>query len=63
LDLGGFGLRGLSLLGPGLAGFGVSGLGLPGAGWAGLNLDAGLESRQWVSGPAFYPTENLACPR
>ena len=42
LNLGGFGLRGLALLGSSLASSG---------------LDAGLESRQWGAGSAFYSTQ------
>jgi hypothetical protein len=53
LNLGGFGLRGLQLLGPGLNGLGLNGLYLLGAGLNGVNLDAGLESRQWGAGPDF----------
>lgn len=48
LDLGGFGVRGLNLLGSGLGSF---------------SLDAGLESRQWEPGSTFYPTRNLTCPQ
>jgi hypothetical protein len=43
LNLGGFGLRGLALLGSSLASFG---------------LDAGLESRQWGPGSPFYSAQN-----
>ena len=43
LNLGGFGLRGLALLGSTLAS---------------SSLDAGLESRQWGPGSAFYSTQN-----
>jgi hypothetical protein len=43
LNLGGFGLRGLALLGSSLAS---------------SSLDAGLESRQWGPGSAFYSTQN-----
>jgi hypothetical protein len=43
LNLGGFGLRGLALLGSGLASF---------------SLDAGLESRQWGPGSPFYSAQN-----
>ena len=43
LNLGGFGLRGLALLGSGLASF---------------SLDAGLESRQWGPGSPFYSSQN-----
>jgi hypothetical protein len=63
LNLGGFGLRGLALLGSGLGGFGVPALGLLGSGLGGFSLDAGLESRQWGPGPAFYSTGNLTCPQ
>jgi hypothetical protein len=34
-----------------------------GAGLAGLSMDAGLESRHWGPGSAFYSTENLTCPQ
>jgi hypothetical protein len=63
LDLRGFGLRGLGMLGSGLAGFGVGGLDLLGSGFGGFSLDAGLESRQWEPGSTFYPTGNLTCPQ
>jgi hypothetical protein len=66
LDLGGFGLRGFGLLGPGLTGFGLRGLDLLGAGLGGFSPNAGLESQQWVPGSSFYPAypaENLTCPR
>ncbi len=43
LNLGGFGLRGLAFLGSSLAS---------------SSLDAGLESRQWGPGSAFYSTQN-----
>ena len=43
LNLGGFGLRGLALLGSSLASF---------------SLDAGLESRQWGPGTPFYSAQN-----
>ena len=43
LNLGGFGLRGLALLGSSLASF---------------SLDAGLESRQWGPGSPFYSAQN-----
>jgi hypothetical protein len=45
LNLGGFGLRGLALLGYSLASF---------------SLDAGLESRQWGPGSPFYSAQNRA---
>jgi hypothetical protein len=63
LNLGGFGLRGFGLLGSGLGGFGVPGLGLLGSGLAGFGLDAGLESRQWGPGSAFYSSQSLTCPQ
>jgi hypothetical protein len=70
LDLGGFGLRGLTLVGSGLGGFGVPGLGLLGPGLSlldssltGFNLNAGLESRQCGPDSAFYSTQNLSCPQ
>jgi hypothetical protein len=63
LDLGGFGLRGLSLLGTGLNAFGPLGLNLLGSALANSNPDAGMESPQWGPSPAFHPTGNLACPR
>jgi hypothetical protein len=63
LDLGGFGLRGLGMLGSGLGGFGVRSLDLLGSRWGGFSLDAGLESRQWEPGSTFYPTGNLTCPQ
>jgi hypothetical protein len=43
LNLGGFGLRGLALLGSSLASF---------------SLDTGLESRQWGPGSPFYSAQN-----
>jgi hypothetical protein len=61
LNLGGFGLRGLGLLGAGLNGFGVNGLNLLGAGLNGFSQDAGLESRDWGPGPILYPNGNCAC--
>jgi hypothetical protein len=63
LDLGGFGLRGLSLLGTGLNAFGPLGLDLVGSALANSSMDPAMESPQWGPGPAFYPTGNLACPR
>jgi hypothetical protein len=53
---------GLGLLSPGLGLFWPA-LGLLNAGLGGFNQDAGLESRQWGPGPAFYPGENLTCPQ
>jgi hypothetical protein len=63
LDLGGFGLRGLSLLGTGVNAFGPLGLNLLGSALANSSPDPGMESPQWGPGPAFYPTSNLTCPR
>ena len=63
LNLGGFGLRGLGLLGPGLSNFVVPALGLLGSGLASFSLDAGLESRQWEPGSTFYSTQNLSYPQ
>jgi hypothetical protein len=64
LNLGGFGLRSLTLLGSaGLGGFGVPGLGLLATGFAGIALDAGLESRPWGPDSPFYSTQNLTCPQ
>ena len=63
LDLGGFGLRSLSLLGSGLNAFGPLGINLLGSALANSNSDLGMDSPQWGPGPAFYPTGNLACPR
>jgi len=63
LDLGGFGLRGLSLLGSGLTGFGSQSLDLLGSGLGGFNPDASLESRPGATGSAFSPLENLSCPQ
>ena len=62
LNLGGFGLRGLGLLGSSLGGFGLQGLGLEGpgllgSGLSGIGQDAGLESRQW-GGPAQGPARS-----
>jgi hypothetical protein len=63
LDLGGFGLRGLSLLGSGLTGFGLQKLDLLGSGLGGFSPDASLESRPEATGSASSPTENLTCPQ
>ena len=63
LDLGGFGLRSLSLLGSGLNAFGPLGINLLGSALTNSNSDLGMDSPQWGPGPAFYPTGNLACPR
>jgi hypothetical protein len=63
LDLGGFGLRGLSLLGSGLTGFGLQSLDLLGSGSGGFSPDASLESRRGATGSGFFPTENLTCPQ
>jgi len=63
LNLGGFGLRGLGLLGSSVSNFVVPGLGMLGSGSASFSLDAGLESRQWEPGPAFHSTPNLGCPQ
>jgi hypothetical protein len=63
LDLGGFGLRSLSLLGTGLNAFGPLGINLLGSALTNSNSDLAMDSPQWGSGPAFYPTGNLACPR
>jgi hypothetical protein len=63
LDLGGFGLRGLSLLDSGLTGFGLQSLDLLGSGLSGFSPDASLESRPGATGSAFSPTENLTCPQ
>jgi hypothetical protein len=68
LNLGGFGLRGLGLLGSSLGGFGfqalgLEGLGLLGSGLSGIGQDAGLESRQWGPGPILYPNGNCVCPQ
>jgi hypothetical protein len=69
LNLAGFGLRGLALMGSSLGTFGAPalgllspGLGLLGAGLGGFGLDAGLESPHWGAGQAFYSHENLTCP-
>jgi len=66
LNLGGFGLRGLGLLGASLGGFGLPGLGLEGlgllgSGFSGIGQDAGLESRQWGPGPILDPNGNCTC--
>jgi hypothetical protein len=63
LDLGGFGLRGLSLAGAGLNAFGPLGLNLLGSALANSNTNPGLDSPPWGPGPALYPTGNLTCPR
>ena len=63
LNLGGFGLRGLGLLGPGLSNLVVPGLGLVGSGLTSFSLDAGLESRQGEPGSTFYAAQNLSCPQ
>jgi hypothetical protein len=63
LEWGGFGLRGLSLLGSGLTGFGLQNLDLPGSGLGCFSLDAGLQSRPGGIGSALYPPENLTCPQ
>lgn len=63
LDLGGFGLRGLNLLGTGLNAIGPLGLNLLGSALANSSTDPGMDSPQWGPGRAFYPTGNLACPR
>jgi hypothetical protein len=60
LDLGGFGLRGLTLMGPGLM-LGVQGLELLGSSLNNFNLDAGLESRNWGPGPILDPYGNCNC--
>jgi hypothetical protein len=62
LDLGGFGLRGLTLLGPGLS-LGVTGLDLLTSGLDNFNPDASLDSRQWGSGPILDPDGNCNCPQ
>jgi hypothetical protein len=61
LDLGGFGLRDLSLLGSGLTGIGLQSLDLLGSGLGGFSPDASLESRPGATGLAFSPSENLTC--
>jgi hypothetical protein len=61
LDMGGLGLRGLSLLGSGLTGIGLQSLDLLGSGLGGFSPDASLESRPGATGSAFSPTENLTC--
>lgn len=62
LNLGGFGLRGLALMGPGLM-LGVQGLELLGSSLDNFNLDAGLESRNWGPGPILDPYGNCNCPQ
>jgi hypothetical protein len=59
LELGGFGLRGLNLLGTGLNTFDPLALNLVGSALANSNTDPGMESPQWGPGPAFYPNGNL----
>jgi hypothetical protein len=61
LNLGGLGLRGFSLLGPGLGGLGIQGLGLLSSALTAVPQDAGLESRDWGPGPILYPNGNCAC--
>ena len=61
LNLGGLGLRGFGLLGSGIGGFGLQGVGLLGSALNALPQDAGLESRDWGSGPIIYPNGNCAC--
>jgi hypothetical protein len=63
LDLGGFGLRGLSFLGSGLTGFGLQSLDLLGSGSGGFSSDVGLESRPGATGSTLCPIENLTCPQ
>jgi len=60
LNLGGFGLRGLTLLGPGLS-LGVTGLELLASGLDNFNPDPSLESRQWGPGPILDPNGNCNC--
>jgi hypothetical protein len=60
LNLGGFGLRGLTLLGPGLN-LGVTGLELLASGLDNFNPDPSLESRQWGPGPILDPNGNCNC--
>jgi hypothetical protein len=62
LNLGGFGLRGLTLLGPGLS-LGVTGLDLLASGLDNFNPDPSLESRQWGPGPILDPNGNCNCPQ
>jgi hypothetical protein len=63
LDLGGFSLRGLSLLGTRLNAFGPLGINLLDSALANSSPDPGVESPQCGPGPAFYSTGNLTCPR
>jgi hypothetical protein len=78
LDLGGFGLRGLTLLGSaGPGGLGVPALGLlsPGLGLlgpglnlldsslTGFNPNASLDSRQCRPDSPFYSPQDLTCPQ
>jgi hypothetical protein len=63
LNLGGFGLRGLGLLGSGLGEFGLQGLRFLDFSSDGSAQDAGLESRQWGPGPILYPDGTCACPQ
>jgi hypothetical protein len=63
LDLGGFSLRGLSLLGSGLTGFGSQGLDLLGSGLGGFSPDASLESRPGATGSVFSSIEPVTCPQ
>jgi len=63
LDLGGFGLRGLSLLGNGLNAFGPLGLNLLDSALADSSPDPGIDSLQWGPRPASCPIGNLTCPR
>jgi len=60
LNLGGFGLRGLTLLGPGLS-LGVTGLELLASELNNFNPDPSLESRQWGPGPILDPNGNCNC--
>jgi hypothetical protein len=62
LNLGGFGLRGLALMGPGSM-LGVQGLELLGSSLDNFNPDAGLESRNWGPGPILDPYGNCNCPQ
>ena len=63
LDLGGFGLRSLSLLGSGLTDFGLQSLDLLGSDLGGFGLDVGQGSLPELTGQAVCPTENLTCPQ
>jgi hypothetical protein len=62
LDWGGFGLRGLTLLGPGLN-LGMTGLDLLTSGLDDFNSDPSLDSRQWGPGPILDPSGNCNCPQ